>query len=57
MPEREDWEKDGVESWIWVNSAPFIPSPTRLIAKPWEAEIGGLGMGLTVLARHPLTPA
>lgn len=45
-----------MEPWIWVNLAPSIPSPTRLMAKPWEAEICGLGMGLTVLARHPLTP-
>lgn len=35
----------------------LFPSPIGLVAKPWEAEIHGLGVGLTVLGRHPLTPA
>lgn len=35
------------------------PLPHAAHSRPssWEAEIRGLGMGLTVLAGHPLTPA
>lgn len=55
LPEREDWGK-GTE-WIWISHAPFFPSPMGLMAKPQEAGIHVLGMGLTVLARQALTPA